>query len=195
MTLTGCVIVSGMPGAGKSTVARLVAERLPRGAVVSGDAVNQMVRSGRVGFLGEPVGEALRQDELCMRNMCSLASNFVDYGFTVLMDTVVADRPELDLLVALMAPRPVRLLTLAPGIEVCKHRNAHRDPEDRFEFDGYERLEADMRRDLAGVGWELDTSAMTAEETARLVVAEVADRAAPVEGAWHVRSRSLYDPA
>jgi hypothetical protein len=38
--------------------------------------------------MGQPADEAARQDELCNRNMCSLANNFVDFGFTVLMDTV-----------------------------------------------------------------------------------------------------------
>ena len=59
-TLTGCVIVSGMPGAGKSTVTALAARRLPRAAQVRGDDVNQMILSGRVGFLGEPADEADR---------------------------------------------------------------------------------------------------------------------------------------
>jgi predicted kinase len=173
--LNGCVIVSGMPGAGKSTVTRLAGRLLPRAARVAGDDVNGMVLSGRVGFMGEPADEALRQDEMCNRNMCVLANTFVDFGFTVLMDTVVADRAELDLLVGLLAPRPVRLVTLAPGVEVCRHRNATRDPDERFEFDDYHRLEADMRRDLGDVGWWFDTSALTPAETARRLVRGAAD--------------------
>src|SRR5690349_16937198 len=110
--LSGCVIVSGMPGAGKSTVTALAARWLPRAAQVKGDDVNKMILSGRVWFMGEPADEALRQDELCNRNMCLLANNFVDFGFTVLMDTVVADRAELGFLVGLLTPRPVRLVTL-----------------------------------------------------------------------------------
>ena len=180
--LSGCVIVSGMPGAGKSTVTALAAGLLPRAAQVKGDDVNQMIRSGRVWFMGEPKEEARRQDELCNRNMCSLANNFVDFGFTVFMDTVVADRAELDLLLALLSPRPVRLVTLAPGAEVCVYRNASRDPDERFEFDGYQRLEADMSRDLGDVGWWFDTSALTPAETAEQLVLEAAVRAALLHG-------------
>ena len=90
--LSGCVIVSGMPGAGKSTVTAHAAQLLPRAAQVKGDDVNQMILSGRVWFMGTPKDEALRQYELCKRNMCALANNFVDFGFTVFMDTVVQDR-------------------------------------------------------------------------------------------------------
>ena len=103
-----------MPGAGKTTVTDLVGRRLPHAAQVGGDAVNEMIRSGFVWFMGQPTDEALRHDELCNRNMCALANNFIDFGFTVLMDTVLADRAELDFFIALMSPRPVRLVVLAP---------------------------------------------------------------------------------
>jgi predicted kinase len=179
--LSGCIIVSGTPGAGKSTVTALAARLLPRAAQVKGDDVNQMIRSGRVWFMGEPKEEALRQDELCNRNMCSLANNFIDFGFTVLMDTVVADRAELDLLLDLLSPRPVRLVTLAPGVDVCEYRNASRDPAEQFEFDGYLQLEADMRRDLGHLSWWFDTSALTPAETAEQLVLEAAGRAAPLQ--------------
>jgi energy-coupling factor transporter ATP-binding protein EcfA2 len=101
--VSGCVIVTGMPGAGKTTITSLVAGLMPRAAQVGGDAVNVMIRSGFVWFMGQPTEEALRQDELCNRNMCCLANNFIDFGFTVLMDTVLADRSELDFFIALMS--------------------------------------------------------------------------------------------
>jgi predicted kinase len=170
--LDGCVLVTGMPGAGKSTVTALAARLLPRAARVTGDEMNMMVVSGRVGFQGEPARESARQAELCKRNLCTLANNFVDYGFTVLVDTVVADRAELDFMLGLLAPRPVRLVVLAPGIDVCTYRNVHRDPEDQFFFNGYRQLQADMRRDLTDLGWWFDTSALTARETAERLVAD-----------------------
>lgn len=191
--LSGCVIVSGMPGAGKSTITDLAARRLPKAAQVKGDDMNQMVKSGYVGWMGKPAKQALRQDELCNRNMCSLANNFIDFGFTVLMDTVLADRAELDFFLALMSPRAVRLVVLSPGIDVCKHRNATRDADDRFDFDGYERLDADMRREFGDTGWWFDTSKLTPDQTAQQLVAEIGDRTAPIAAGWHTWLRRLHD--
>jgi predicted kinase len=189
---SGCVIITGMPGAGKTTTTDLVGRSLPRGAQVGGDAVNSMIRSGSVGFMAKPADEALRQDELCNRNMCSLANNFVDFGFTVLMDTVLADRSELDFFIALMSPRPVRLVVLAPGIEVCKYRNAHRAPHEQFDFDGYERLEANMIRDFRDVGWWLDTAHITAQETAEHIIAGITDQTSVISPGWNNWLRQLH---
>jgi predicted kinase len=191
--LSGCIIVSGMPGAGKSTVSELVARLLPRAAQVKGDDVNLMILSGGVWFMGTPRDEALRQYELCKRNMCALTNNFVDFGFTVLMDTVVQDREMLDLLLALMSPRPVRLVILAPGIEVCQHRNAMRHANERFEFHGYEHLEADMQHHLRDIAWWFDTSALTPQETAEQLVKEAAIRAPVLRGGWNTRVDQMRD--
>jgi len=191
--LSGCVIVSGMPGAGKSTVTELAARRLPRAAQVKGDDVNLMIKSGAVWFMGEPRDEALRQYDLCKRNMCALANNFVDHGFTVLLDTVVQDRAMLDFLLVLMSPRPVRLVVLAPGIEVCRQRNRARPPHEQFAFEGYEHLEADMERDLADGAWWFDTAALTPDETAARLVREGVDRAAPLRPGWHAGVEQMRD--
>jgi predicted kinase len=191
-SVVGCVLVTGMPGAGKTTVTSLAARLMPHAAQVGGDDVNAMIRSGFVWFMGEPTEEALRHDELCNRNMCSLANNFIDFGFTVLMDTVLADRSELDFFIALLSPRPVRLLVLDPGIEVCKTRNAGRAPQEQFEFDGYERLEADMKREFGDIGWWLDTSALTADETAEKLVTQLACRTEALLPGWNTWLRKLH---
>jgi adenylylsulfate kinase-like enzyme len=167
-TISGmdCLLVTGMPGAGKSTVTRLVAEGLSRSARLDGDEVNGMIVNGFVWALGEPADEAARQVELLHRNLCALASNFADAGFTPLIDAMVPSRATLDFFVKLLEPHRVRLIVLAPGIDVCRYRNTIRDPKDRFDFDGYERLEVDMRRELGDAGWWLDSAELTPEETA-----------------------------
>lgn len=165
-----CLLVTGAPGAGKSTVSRLVAAALTRSALLRGDDVSRLVVSGHVWALGEPVDEAARQTRLCNDNLITLASRFADAGFTPVIDWVVPDRSQLDLFVEALGPRGLSLVVLDPGGEVCRDRNAQRDPEEQFHFDGHELLVARMRAEFGEIGWWFDTSALTPEETVEQVV-------------------------
>jgi hypothetical protein len=86
----------------------------------------------------------------------------------------------------------VRLVILAPGIDVCRRRNAMRDPQDRFDFHGYERLQADMKREFSDCAWWFDTAALTPEETAEQLVGNAAHRAPPLHPGWNAWLRQLH---
>lgn len=174
---TGCLIISGMPGSGKSTVSPLVAAHHERAAHISGDVLSYMVVQGRVGFLGEPAAESRRQALLCVRNMCTLANNFAENDIFPVIEHTIADRETLDVMVGLLRPRPVMFVVLAPPLAVCQHRNAHRAAQTRVHFDIAPHYRA-MRERLAGTGWWLDTAALTAEETAATIAAHARDKAA-----------------
>lgn len=172
-----CIIITGAPGAGKSTVSLLVAQALTRSALLNGDQINRLIVSGHVWALGEPAEEAARQVKLCNRNLCELAANFADAGFTPVIDWIVPDRDQLDFYLNALAPRRVLLIVLAPSIDVCRQRNAMRDPDDQFFFDGYESLSAPMRDGFGNVGWWFNTSGLTPEETAGQIITKAVDLA------------------
>jgi hypothetical protein len=155
----------------------MVAGLLPRSARLDGDRISRLIVGGRVGALGEPADEAARQVDLCNRNLCTLANNISDAGFTPVIDWIIPDRRQLDFFVSLLPARQVFLVVLVPGIEVCRYRNTIRDPHERFDFDGYERLDADMKRELGEVGWWFDTASLTPEQTADQVLGEAHHRA------------------
>lgn len=171
----GCLILSGLPGAGKTTVAQAVAASLVRSAILAGDDVSRMVASGWVGPIGEPADEAGRQLLLRARNICSLANNFSEAGFFPILDHVVPDPHVLGRMLDWLAPRPVLFVTLSPSHAVTVQRNATRPARAQIDYDTstlHEQMTA-----MHDLGWWLDTSAKGAVETATLILAEAAARA------------------
>jgi len=174
--LPGCLIVTGMPASGKSTVTRLVAGRLPRAARIDADVVHEMIVSGRVRFDSGSAEEAARQGELRAFNVCALANNFTDAGFTAIIDEVVPDREDFDWYVEKLRGRPVLFVVLAPPLEVCQQRNEVRPEADRVDYDFTEYYES-MRAELSGIGWWLDSSRLTPDETAAAITARAGTEA------------------
>lgn len=184
-TLAGCLLVTGTPGAGKTTVTQLVAERLPRAARLDADVFGMMLVSGWANMLDaegnwNPGPEGKRQLLLRMINVCSAADNFAEAGFTPVIDQVVETRQELAFIAGRLAARPLMLVVLNPSLEVARHRNATRSVEARVDYD-FAPLARNQRRELGDVGWWLDSGGMTAEATADLIVAEAAKRAVVTE--------------
>jgi predicted kinase len=189
-TLAGCLLITGTPGSGKTTVSRLVAERLPRAAQVDGDVFGIMLVSGWANMLDEdgrwnPGPEGQRQLRLRMVNLCSVADNFAEAGFTPVADTVVETREELRFIAGRLRARPLMLVVLCPPLEVARQRNATRAPETQVDYD-FAPLARNQRRELGDVGWWLDSGEQTPEETADLIVAQAVSRAVVPEESLRV---------
>jgi energy-coupling factor transporter ATP-binding protein EcfA2 len=172
-----CLLITGPPGAGKSTVSRLVAGALSRSAPIDAYFVSRLVASGYVWPLGEPADEAARQVRLLNTNLCALAANFADAGFTPVIDVVLPDGGQLDTFQQALASYRLLLVVLDPGTEVCRYRNKSRPPQEQFSFDGYDELRASMRNGFADLGWWFDTSDLSPQQTAQQILAESPVRA------------------
>ena len=158
----GVFIISGIPGAGKTTVSRLLAERLGNGVHIESDQLQAWIRSGGVWPNEEPAAEAQRQLRLRTRNVCLLADSYREAGFTPVIDDVVIGSRLQDFL-AYLRSRPVRFVLLTPAVDVVERRDAERGYKQVFSIWGH--LDAVMRRETPQSGLLLDTSAMTADET------------------------------
>lgn len=166
------IVVSGIPGAGKSTVAALLARRFTRGVHLEADALQRMIVSGGLWPDGEPQEEARRQLALRGRNVCLLADAYRRAGFTVVIDDVVIGS-RLTEFIAQIRTRPLLVVLLVPDAETVRRRNAARPGKDVFATWGY--LDAVTRTDTPRLGLWLDSSQQTAEETVAAIVARATE--------------------
>jgi predicted kinase len=172
------LLITGAPAAGKSTVSGLVAQTLSRSALIDAYFISRLVVSGYVWPLGDPADEAAHQVRLLNTNLCALAVNFAEAGFTPVLDLVLPDEHHLDTFRQALVAHRLLLVVLDPGTAVCQQRNAARPPEDQFFFEGYDELRNSMRDGFSKVGWWFDTSDLSPEQTAQRIVAEASVRAA-----------------
>jgi len=160
-------VISGTQGAGKSTVARLLAERFDRGAWVSADALQRMIVAGRVWPEGAAMsGEAERQLWLRLKNACMLAASFVEMGISAVIDDLVIGE-RVNHLLEMLAGQTFRFVMLTPRLEVVREREAGRGTH---LWEQWELLDTEIRTRTQRIGLWLDNSDQTPEETVDEIV-------------------------
>jgi AAA domain len=130
-------VICGNACAGKTTTARLLAQRLPFAAHVDGDEMQRLIVSGcrwAVPGDSDPVtgrltGEAGTQYALRVRNACLVAAAFADAGITAIVtDTIIGEGFES--LTQVLSGRPVNFVVLRPPAAVLRQRGIDRLPEE-----------------------------------------------------------------
>jgi chloramphenicol 3-O-phosphotransferase len=163
-------IINGIPGSGKSTVARALCAAFPRAAHIEGDRLQDLIISGSVPPGGSPHDEEARQIHLNVRNQCLLSSSFADAGIVPVIDYIVTSRARLREYYDQLAGYALHLVTLDPGVEVALERDRLRD--EKTVGARWVHLRDEIVAELWGVGLWLDTSAMTPEQTIARILAE-----------------------
>lgn len=157
------VVISGMQGAGKSTVADRLARRLPRAARISADALQELiVAGGQWPERREMSVEAERQLRLRLHHACLLARSFAGAGFTAVVDDIVIGTRVDDLLAELAGERFIFVM-LTPRLEVVRDRERGRGTS---LYEEWAWMDGEIRTGTRRLGLWLDTSAQTAEESA-----------------------------
>ena len=162
-------LVSGIPGAGKTSVSRLLASRFARGVHIESDLLQEMIVTGGQGVApdDEPENEGRRQLRLRGRNACLLADSFFEAGFTPVVDDVVVGF-RLERFVQDIKNRPLLFVLLAPRLEVVSRRDATRS--EKHVFETWSFLDEVMRTETPRIGLWIDSSELTAEETVEVIL-------------------------
>jgi len=156
----GSVIVTGIPGAGKSTVAHALAARAKLAAHLDIDVIYELI-VGRIVFRKDSPAEDWWQLDLARTHIAMLASSFARHGVLPFVDDVIADRAVLEGYRRSL-PSPVRLIVLAPSLDMVLRRDAVRRKQVAARW-AY--LADPMRTHLSGLGFWLDTTQQGLEST------------------------------
>jgi chloramphenicol 3-O-phosphotransferase len=165
---SGIFLITGMPGAGKSTVSRALAQRFGRSAHIDIDMVfHHFTVTGKADPAKQDA-EAAAQAMLAVRNAAVMARNYADAGFTCVLDGAVAERAQVMACAQAVYPHRLHLVVLAPPVQVSDERDAGRSGKTVAAF--FRHLHPLLHEQLAGLGLWLDTSQQTPAESVTTIL-------------------------
>ncbi|WP_329277192.1 AAA family ATPase [Streptomyces sp. NBC_01451] len=174
------VLITGVMAAGKSTVADLLARRLPRAAHVRGDFFRRMMVSGREELRPEETAEARAQLDLRHRLSALVADEYARDGWTAIVQDVVLGE-DLSRYVARVRTSPLYVVVLVPSAATVRDREAER-PKTGYGDWSVDALDRVLREETPRIGLWLDTSGHTPEQTVSTILAGLAGARVPAPG-------------
>ncbi len=115
-------LISGAPGAGKSTVSDALCRRFELAVHIPVDDIRDWVRSGFASPV-EWTAETTRQFVLARRGAAKIAADYSDAGFIAVLDDVVRES-EIEQYTDYLGKTELRKVLLNPSLDIVLARNA-----------------------------------------------------------------------
>jgi predicted ATPase len=165
-------VISGVPAAGKTTVARLLAARLDRAVCVPGDAIRAMVVSGRADMAPDGGRAQLRQLLLRYQGALAVAAVYLRAGFDVIVEDVIIGAVLSDFLIMVPVPE-LHLVFLNPDAPTVAERDANRGKTAYGERWDVADLHETLRLDTERAGLWLDSTGLTPDQTVDRILGDL----------------------
>ena len=179
LPLAGVILVTGVMAAGKSTVAQLLAEAMPRSVHVRGDVFRRFIVGGRAQTSPAMSRRAREQLALRYRIAVATADAYAEAGFVAVVQDIILGETLRDV-VGSFRTRQLFVVVLDADPSVIELREAGR--EKRGYVDGWTAPELvwQLRTTTPRLGLWIDTTQLTAHETVAAVIERLSEaRIAP----------------
>jgi chloramphenicol 3-O-phosphotransferase len=168
-------LITGAPGAGKTSVSAALMQRFPRGLHIPVDDLRLWVVSGIAHPIPEWTDETTRQFRLARRAAAQMARLYAEAGFAVAVDDVHFPQEADAVFVKAREGHAVHRVLLRPSVEIALSRNALRTNKS-FDTSTLSDEIGNLHRNMSVSmyerwGWVvIDTSEMSLEETAEEIL-------------------------
>jgi len=157
------IVITGAMATGKSTVADLLAIRLPKSVHIHGDMFRRMVVSGRADMTPNPSPDAIAQLNLRYDLAAMAADRCAEDGFDAIVQDVILGKDLADFVKRIASPERY-LVVLSPHVSALEWREEMRRKAAHLHLSAG-ALDEVLRRETAQIGYWLDCSTQTTDET------------------------------
>jgi chloramphenicol 3-O-phosphotransferase len=165
------IVITGAMAAGKSIVGDLLAIRLPKSVHIHGDMFRRMVVNGRADMTPNPSPDAIAQLDLRYDLAAMAADRCAEDGFDAIVQDVILGKDLADFVKRIASPERY-LVVLSPSVSALDWREEQRSKPGYVHLSP-EALDDVLRRETAQIGYWLDSSAKTPEETVEDILANL----------------------